>query len=380
MKKLIIPFALSLTLNVFATEPETRATNTDWETAMQAFKELPTKKTRKSQCFNRAYVWAHEMYTKHDIVSKKILIYYTPNKFKKEIDPVWTFHIAPVVLVEGENIVFDREFQKTKPANIDDWVTSLMKIPNRKLEKLRKELLKEKREINADIKILENKKKLLSYNESYYNKLDRLNAKIRKEDLKIAEVNQRMDDLEVNDEDPAEITCGWVDNIQEYDAIKFGEIGDVRYCYLQLVDNIHYKHPALERADKLYTDWHIGDLWASRKQAFKNSKELWGSYKDLLREQSERLKAEEKAKEAAEKAEAKRIKEENKRKAAAAKAKSKRIKEENKRKADAAKAEAKKQADVEKELKKQAEAKKKAEEKEAERIRKERQRNLRRHG
>ena len=65
-----------------------------------SYNKMRTETKRRSQCFNRAYVWSHELLKFDNIHSKKILIYYT-NKFRADLDPKWGFHIAPMVVMEN---------------------------------------------------------------------------------------------------------------------------------------------------------------------------------------------------------------------------------------------------------------------------------------
>src|SRR5690606_25656545 len=127
MKKLISSLIAFISLSAFANNlmtpinQEFQVTNLEsLNQAVKLFNEMKTKTTRFSQCYNRAMVWSYDMFADHGIVSEKVLIYYT-NKYRKEIDRKWGFHIAPLVTVQGEQYAMDREFHK-KPYKIKDWV------------------------------------------------------------------------------------------------------------------------------------------------------------------------------------------------------------------------------------------------------------------
>jgi hypothetical protein len=59
------------------------------------------------------------MYDRDNVKSMKILIYYT-KKYRREIDGKWWFHIAPMIDINGQNFVMDREFTN-KPITDTQW-------------------------------------------------------------------------------------------------------------------------------------------------------------------------------------------------------------------------------------------------------------------
>lgn len=87
--------------------------------AQEVMNTLNTKTQFKSQCFNRAHIWAKEMYDNFGINSRKILIYYTL-KFRKTISGRWWFHIAPMLKVNGADYVVDRGFTRS-PKTAEEW-------------------------------------------------------------------------------------------------------------------------------------------------------------------------------------------------------------------------------------------------------------------
>lgn len=89
------------------------------ELAQEMFSDLKDGGRWFSQCYNRAHVWAKQMYDKYDTKSMKILIYYT-KKFRQEIGGKWWFHIAPMINVEGQRYVMDREFTRG-PVTDEKW-------------------------------------------------------------------------------------------------------------------------------------------------------------------------------------------------------------------------------------------------------------------
>ncbi|MDA8792557.1 protein-glutamine glutaminase family protein [Bacteriovoracaceae bacterium] len=106
---------------MYGYEPTNIITETPEETTMEIFKSLYNRKKKGSQCYNRAYVWANDMHQKRGIKSKKNFVFYS-KKFRREIDKKWWFHVAPIIMVNGEEVFVDRAFSK-KPLSRLDWET-----------------------------------------------------------------------------------------------------------------------------------------------------------------------------------------------------------------------------------------------------------------
>ncbi|MFT6632433.1 MAG: hypothetical protein ACJAS4_002396 [Bacteriovoracaceae bacterium] len=90
-----------------------------YEQAVKMFGYLKKRTKWFTQCFNRALVWSKQMYDRDNVKSMKILIYYT-KKYRREIDGKWWFHIAPMIDINGQNFVMDREFTN-KPITDTQW-------------------------------------------------------------------------------------------------------------------------------------------------------------------------------------------------------------------------------------------------------------------
>lgn len=80
------------------------------------FKRMRTDTRRRSQCFNRAYVWNYELYKNYNIKSRKIFIFFT-RKYIREYRYKWWFHVAPLTQVnmsgKAQDVVLDREFSSS---------------------------------------------------------------------------------------------------------------------------------------------------------------------------------------------------------------------------------------------------------------------------
>lgn len=99
-----------------------------YDLAEELFKSLKKRTKWFTQCFNRAHVWAKQMYNSHNVNSMKILIYYT-KKYRREVNGKWWFHIAPMINIKGDYFVMDKEFTR-KPVRDFEWE----KIFTKKLE------------------------------------------------------------------------------------------------------------------------------------------------------------------------------------------------------------------------------------------------------
>ncbi|MCT4642092.1 MAG: protein-glutamine glutaminase family protein [Bacteriovoracaceae bacterium] len=104
------------------------------EKAKKVFSSLRSvgKTKKRSECFNRAYIWAKHMSDYYRINSMKILIYYS-KKYRENIkNSKWWFHIAPMVKVGDKYIAMDRQFL-SKPVTALEWENFFTKqIPNKR--------------------------------------------------------------------------------------------------------------------------------------------------------------------------------------------------------------------------------------------------------
>lgn len=80
---------------------------------------------RRSQCFKRAHIWAYDMWSKLGLSTQKIFIFYTQRYIQLE-DFDWWFHVAPLVVVRGQDYVFDGTFMTT-PVSLKEWKNYFIK-------------------------------------------------------------------------------------------------------------------------------------------------------------------------------------------------------------------------------------------------------------
>jgi hypothetical protein len=80
---------------------------------------------RRSQCFKRAHMWAYDMWSKLGVYSQKIFIFYT-KRYSILEDFEWWFHVAPMVVVNGQEYVLDGTFM-SKPIPVLEWKNYFIK-------------------------------------------------------------------------------------------------------------------------------------------------------------------------------------------------------------------------------------------------------------
>jgi hypothetical protein len=66
--------------------------------ATAIFKELNPNARDTAQCYNRAEVWSYEEFTRHQLYSKKVFLFFT-TKYIRDYHYRWWFHVSPFVLV-----------------------------------------------------------------------------------------------------------------------------------------------------------------------------------------------------------------------------------------------------------------------------------------
>lgn len=98
------------------------------EKAAEIFQSLYQRTRRWTECYNRAHIWNRQMHKDHGVKSEKIFIFYT-SKYRRTYRWKWWFHTAPMVQVNGEDIVLDREFT-SEPKTAADWERQFS-APNR---------------------------------------------------------------------------------------------------------------------------------------------------------------------------------------------------------------------------------------------------------
>ena len=89
----------------------------------QALENLMTTDTRqKSICANRAHLWANDLARMRNIQTGKVFIHFTAKGEASE-NGDWAYHVAPYVIVKGEEVVLDPGFGvfHGKPVKLTEW-------------------------------------------------------------------------------------------------------------------------------------------------------------------------------------------------------------------------------------------------------------------
>lgn len=91
-----------------------------YENAVKVFNDMLNDGDKnRSQCFKRAHMWAFDMWSKSNIYSEKIFMFYT-KRYQILEDFNWWFHVAPMVTAGGVEYVMDGTFMK-KPTPVKEW-------------------------------------------------------------------------------------------------------------------------------------------------------------------------------------------------------------------------------------------------------------------
>ncbi len=98
--------------------------------ASQIFTRLRPNPRQKSQCYNRAHVWAYESKMSSNLDSQKVFLFFT-RRYIREFNFEWWFHVSPYTLVkgpEGANLerVLDYRFTK-RPHGVKEWTDIFMR-------------------------------------------------------------------------------------------------------------------------------------------------------------------------------------------------------------------------------------------------------------
>ena len=171
--------------------------------AQKIWKSMKTDTNRHSECFNRAMAWMYDMHKDFGVVGKKYIIHYTA-KYNKEISSKWGFHIAPMINVDGIDMVLDRGFPMwiDGPRTKAQWEDVFLVHGVEKLIELRKELKEKIAKKEDKIKTITYEIRSLSKDNIFYWEIrTQLQDKIKSLKEKIVEIEDELKYLEISDED-----------------------------------------------------------------------------------------------------------------------------------------------------------------------------------
>ncbi len=139
MRLLIALSFLALTLPAWAQLYPSSSQDISEEEAQMLFSDLKNENAKmeeKSECFERAHMWALRAERVHQITMEKVYLFFTYKFQMKHVVTggffnrpfTWWFHVAPAVRVNGELWVMDATFTD-KAMPLQEWTGSLMKNP-----------------------------------------------------------------------------------------------------------------------------------------------------------------------------------------------------------------------------------------------------------
>lgn len=217
---------------------------------------------KNKDCYRRAQLWTHDMYTKQRIYSRKIFIHYT-DKFNRELDNLgredglgwfsrkrieidgvdnrvirlirsnitWDYHVAPLLSVDGEDVVMDRTLSlpygegntyrlSTRMSTPEEWLDALANRGELFYKARRQELYNDYNEAKAK-----------------YNKfLERgRTSKIQKFAAKMREAMSQIKRLGMDKNKTIDIKCKKITSMVELDKGH-----DKEWCYYSIVPMYYY--------------------------------------------------------------------------------------------------------------------------------------------
>lgn len=195
-------------------------------------------KESTTNCYDRAHVWSYELYKNFKIHSKKIIIHYS-DKYMNELDDGWSWHVAPLVTLNGVEMVLDRQFMD-KPITKKEWLAHFTKYAIDKLERKRKDLVIEIN--NAQWKIDKIRR---DEGKFWWGSISSYKEDIREKMAELASWGLSYDK-------PATFSCKPIRNIEEmdyptltYKKDKEKNKNQIEWCYVQEMSMYYHGLPEL---------------------------------------------------------------------------------------------------------------------------------------
>lgn len=96
-----------------------------YEDLRRAFLTMRRDSRKKSQCYERAYVWAYDLWETQGVSSMKLFLFFT-DKYIRDYRYNWWFHVAPLSYVGDDEYVLDRRFAR-RPLAPRPWTNIFMR-------------------------------------------------------------------------------------------------------------------------------------------------------------------------------------------------------------------------------------------------------------
>ena len=234
---------------------------------IKLFNQLHRNKRSSSECYERAHVWSYQMHKIHNINSQKMFVFFT-NKYKREINGQWWFHVAPGVLFNNELYMFDPEFLDT-PVTYESWKNGCIEHAVKKLTPIKIKYEKEITSLLAESPNANTRRgrKRIAYIRS---RVDWLKSELKRmllTDKKIIKADHTNWPFDDGRKEMIDINCPLITNYSEWKVAQ-----ETEYCYMQPTNMFVWEPSELEKLENE----------DQNKEAFVNS-EVYTSYKKGFR-------------------------------------------------------------------------------------------------
>lgn len=250
VKKLLLSLIVTLiTVNAYAFDPVSPDENfqmTNFDSMEQLNRYWRTMKGKRwlrsegdgTNCYDRAHVWSYELFRDYQVKSKKIIIHYSA-KYMDELDDGWSWHVAPMVTLNGQEMVLDKLFMD-EPVTKEAWLAHFTKFAKDRLEYKRRDILTEISNAQWKIdRIRQDKGRF------WWPSISSLRRKIYKKQRELRSWGLSADR-------PAEINCKPISHIEEmdYPTLTYKEDEEknrtrIEWCYVQTMSMYYHGLPQL---------------------------------------------------------------------------------------------------------------------------------------
>lgn len=288
MKRFLLLLVLVAGLSAQANEATSpvegfQATNfNSMEELMPIWRSIKGKRylKNKTNCYDRAHAWSYDLHKQYGILTKKMIIHFSA-RYMDELNGGWSWHVAPMVTVNGEDVVLDKQFFD-RPVPRAEWIAFFIKHGVQKLEYERTKLVNKIK--NAQWKIDEIR---ADRGRWYWGSASSYRSDIY-------EYRRDLRKLGLSETEPASITCKRISHIEELDyapnsAWCFTQEASMYYHGLPQLRLLNYgtsnmrrlplRHylPQAREAGRRYkvTQWDPDVVWESKDRAFEDADELW---------------------------------------------------------------------------------------------------------
>lgn len=96
--------------------------------AVNLFESMNGRTKKRSQCFNRAHVWAYDLWQRNNVKSMKVFLFFT-TKYIREYNFHWWFHVTPFVYVNTKEGIVEKTLDYSfaeEPLSMQPWIDLFM--------------------------------------------------------------------------------------------------------------------------------------------------------------------------------------------------------------------------------------------------------------